>query len=169
MSANYSIDDSPGTIVSYVGDPFASLAQGLQQPNFLLYQSHNLNPGNHTLKIEIIACQNQTFILDYLTYIPSFESLASMPKFPPPNTAGASGPGQSSASKSHVAPIVAGIVGGVVVIALGVLFFLWRRRRERNENTSRFGESCADLTIGYRTDILSVSRLYPHSISACDG
>jgi len=47
--------------------------------NYVLFSSDTLAAGNHTLVINITRCVNQTFILDYITYTPSFSTFATMP------------------------------------------------------------------------------------------
>ncbi|KAJ7573418.1 hypothetical protein C8J56DRAFT_1130237, partial [Mycena floridula] len=49
-----------------------------QQPNFVLF-SRDLEAGNHTATFTLSKCSNQTLIIDYIIYKPSFSSLSTMP------------------------------------------------------------------------------------------
>ncbi|KIK60515.1 hypothetical protein GYMLUDRAFT_102292, partial [Collybiopsis luxurians FD-317 M1] len=50
--------------------------------NYQFYSAPNLTAGNHTLFITVTqSLGNQTFIFDFLTYQPSFDSLATKPNF----------------------------------------------------------------------------------------
>jgi hypothetical protein len=50
---------------------------------------------------------------------------------------------QDSSKKANIAPIIGGVVGGVLVVLLGVIFFLLYRRRKARE--PKLGESEAEL------------------------
>ena len=50
-----------------------------EESNYILFSLNPLAAGDHTLVINITQCVNQTFMLDYITYTPSFETLASIP------------------------------------------------------------------------------------------
>ncbi|KIK60535.1 hypothetical protein GYMLUDRAFT_114404, partial [Collybiopsis luxurians FD-317 M1] len=50
--------------------------------NYQFFSATNLTAGNHTLLINVTqSLGNQTFVFDYLTYRPSFDSLATKPNF----------------------------------------------------------------------------------------
>ncbi len=51
------------------------LAYQGDSPNFLFMIYENIPAGEHTLTVTVTRCINQTFILDYLTYSPSFPTL----------------------------------------------------------------------------------------------
>ncbi|EEB91236.1 hypothetical protein MPER_10438, partial [Moniliophthora perniciosa FA553] len=54
----------------------------LIQPNCLFYKSPTLTPGNHSLLVNITGIiGEQSFIIDYLTYTPSFTRLSERPDF----------------------------------------------------------------------------------------
>ncbi|KAG6910349.1 hypothetical protein DXG01_011418 [Tephrocybe rancida] len=52
----------------------------LQRENTVLWSSDSISAGQHTLKIEVTSSTNgTTFVLDYLIYTPSFDTLAIKP------------------------------------------------------------------------------------------
>ncbi|KAJ3815075.1 hypothetical protein F5876DRAFT_31433 [Lentinula aff. lateritia] len=110
--------------------------------HYQLFSSGNLQAGNHSLIMNITQIDgNRTFVFDYLTYQPSFSFLSSKPNF----TASALSGSESSSTSLPSPAIIGGVVGGVLGVALIVaLFFLLRRRRnrqayhERVEKSSRF-------------------------------
>ena len=98
---------------------------GLTQPNFPWYQtSRNLAPGQYTLVVEVLQCQDLPFIIDYITYLPSI--LSGNPDTP------ASASGSSSAKKF----VVAGIVGGSALLLLIFFSFEYMGRRKRRVRRS---------------------------------
>ncbi|KAJ7584232.1 hypothetical protein C8J56DRAFT_1028154 [Mycena floridula] len=114
-----------------------------QQLNFVLF-SRELEAGHHTATFTLSKCINQTLIVDYITYKPSFSSLSTMPNltgltFPFPSnvpTAGATSstnpsPNNPANSKSHIAALVAGLVAGLALLSCLILLFIWRRRRQK--------------------------------------
>lgn len=112
--------------------------------NYILFSSETLAAGDHTLVINITQCINQTFILDYITYAPSFSTLASMPNLTnsPTTTASSSSAPSVLANGSQVShsntetkkvpigAIVGGVGGGILIFLLvGFLMRYLRRRR----------------------------------------
>ncbi|KIM46780.1 hypothetical protein M413DRAFT_422146 [Hebeloma cylindrosporum] len=112
--------------------------------NYILFSSETLAAGDHTLVINITQCINQTFILDYITYAPSFSALASMPNLTnsPTTTASSSSAPSVLANGSQVShsntetkkvpigAIVGGVGGGILIFLLvGFLMRYLRRRR----------------------------------------
>lgn len=127
-----------------------------QLENYLFYSNNSLSSGEHTLEIQITNCVSQSFELDYITYTPSFSTLASKPILSSsssqasqsnPATASQTNPsstqaastslaGNTSAShSSSKAAVVGGVLGGVVAFALLLLLFLWRRRTASRHHT----------------------------------
>ncbi|KAJ3888331.1 hypothetical protein GG344DRAFT_53855 [Lentinula edodes] len=152
---------------------FVPTGASVSQPeaaHYQLFSSGNLRTGNHSLIMNITQVDgNQTFVLDYLTYQPSFSSLSSKPNF----TASALS-GSESCSTSLPSPaIIGGVVGGVLgVVLIVALFFLLRRRRnrqayhERVEKSSRFlrplksaGDADSLYTISPPTKYYDASRI----------
>lgn len=99
--------------------------QGLKRPNFPWYQTpSNLPTGEHTLGVEVLDCQNLTFVVDYFTFMPSSVSIS---------------PAAGAGSSSRKGAIAGGVVGGVVFVILVGLLFDCIRRRKRQIRT-RFRE-----------------------------
>ncbi|KAJ3906668.1 hypothetical protein F5879DRAFT_630222 [Lentinula edodes] len=120
--------------------------------NYQLFSSGNLLAGNHTLIMNITQANgNQSFILDYLTYQPSFSFLAGKPNFTASASSASDSP-LSSASNTgmtgamihngmNIGAIVGGVLGGLIGIFISLLFFLWRWRRHRADIERRLQES----------------------------
>jgi len=121
-----------------------------EAPNFLYYSSGALSDGGHTLIVNITTTNNKTFMLDYITYTPSFATFAVMPLLSNTtstitsasvNTSTSSGNQPSQVGTSQALALqTAAVVGGVIgVLALGVLvaimgLFLRRRKAKPVEN-----------------------------------
>ncbi|KAF8968823.1 hypothetical protein BDZ97DRAFT_331274 [Flammula alnicola] len=118
LSQTYRVNADSPQFVSELG----------QQQNFLFYSYDFLQSGDHTLVVNLTDCANQTFAFDYITFTPSFSTLATMPNLtlalPISN-----GTGQPLAKKSHTAAIVGGIAGVIILLLFGGLIFVFRRRR----------------------------------------
>ncbi|KDR86141.1 hypothetical protein GALMADRAFT_274807 [Galerina marginata CBS 339.88] len=79
LSATYTLDGdvlSQSYPVTTTSERYQ--AKDRQASNFLYFSQENLPPGDHTLVVNITEAQNQTFILDYITYMPSFSTLSTM-------------------------------------------------------------------------------------------
>jgi LytS/YehU family sensor histidine kinase len=110
--------------------------------NSVLFSSDTLAAENHILVINITQCVNQTFILDYITYTPSFLTLASMPNLTNlPTTTFNSGASSTTSSGSQlsqsnvktkipIGAIVGGVLGGILFFVL-IGFLLGYLRRNR--------------------------------------
>lgn len=99
-----------------------------QRDKFLLFRKDLLSTGDHTLEMRIMNCVNQTFELDFVSYLPSFDSLATKPLPSPQSSQETASPSTTSTSKSPPAAAIAGgVVGGVVFILL-ILLLLCRRK-----------------------------------------
>ena len=110
--------------------------------NYILFSSSNpLTAGNHTLVINITQCVNQTFILDYITYTPSFSTLASMPNLTllPITTAIPASQSNIERKKTPIGEIVGGILGGsLFFLLIGFLLGYLRRNRVHDANCECF-------------------------------
>lgn len=127
--------------------------------NYQLFSATDLSAGEHTLRVNVTGVTgNLPFIIDYITYVPSFFNLASKPDFSGQpgigssnsNSSGSSnssstgssgGNGSSSdtsssgSSKTPTGAIAGGVVGGLVVIAavIGAILYFRRRRTKQSE------------------------------------
>ncbi|TFK33628.1 hypothetical protein BDQ12DRAFT_637276 [Crucibulum laeve] len=97
-----------------------------QEQNYLLFSYDSLELRDHTLVINITTCVNQSFILDYITYKPSFDTLAVMP-----NISMASSPIPASSEKAPLGAIIGGAVGGSMLLLFAIFLFLWARRKSK--------------------------------------
>jgi len=142
LSATYTVDGAtiPQT---YNATSLFLTVDREETPNFLYYSLDNLSAGDHTLVVNITAANNQTFILDYITYTPSFATLSLMPLLSNTMSTTTSTPlGNPSSSQL---PSTAAIIGGVIgALALGALFailgtrlFLRRRKAKQTEDISQ--------------------------------
>lgn len=93
---------------------------GVVQPNLAFYQSptNASSNGQHTLVVDLVDSQNQTFILDYVTFAPTASS--------------------THTKKSHAGTIVGGVVGGLSLLVLSFVVFdcVILRRKRRNRRSS---------------------------------
>ncbi|KAG6870780.1 hypothetical protein C0995_010706, partial [Termitomyces sp. Mi166 len=114
--------------------------------NVLWYTGDSLAPGKHTLSIQFDSSTSGYFALDFITYIPSFSSLAALqgkptgvvsssaPSLTSANPSSAStstgqSMGSSGSSNSHMGVLIGAPVGGVVgILLLACLLFLLRRK-----------------------------------------
>ncbi|KAJ7572284.1 hypothetical protein C8J56DRAFT_1076866 [Mycena floridula] len=118
------IDDELPVSNTFYANNFAT------QLNFLLFSTGEVEAGNHTATFTLSKCVNQTLIVDYIIYKPSFSSLSIIPNltgltfpFDVP-TAGPNSPTNPSIptphnpanSKSHLAALVAGLVADAVAV-----------------------------------------------------
>ena len=129
------------------GDPLSktypvistSPQSGQQQQNFQFTSFDFLEPGNHTLVVNITDCVNQTFSFDYLTYTPSFSTLATMPNLT--SVTGTTGTSDSSSLHRDNSPRTGAIIGGALVVLAALLicaFFTRRHRRKKfSDNHSK--------------------------------
>ncbi|KAJ3488305.1 hypothetical protein NLJ89_g11631 [Agrocybe chaxingu] len=146
-SQTYSVTTSSPEYLNDIGEA----------PNFLFYSTDRLSSGQHTLDIEITHSNNQSFILDYITYAPSFDSISRVPSpssstspssssSKPSTASGSNGkiynPKTASTPESNSEPtgekispeaIVGIVAGSLALLALiGItIFFLLRRRLKK--------------------------------------
>ncbi|KAJ7351301.1 hypothetical protein DFH08DRAFT_806028 [Mycena albidolilacea] len=135
------IDNQEPTTTSFSTFSNGTSDNGItQQPNFILYASPKFPAGNHNVTFTLSKCKNQTLIIDYILYTPSFNSLATMPDLTGPGSQtlspGLPLPTSTSTThdshrkpKSHIAALAAGIVAGLICIALVVALVMWHGRR----------------------------------------
>lgn len=158
LSATYTIDGSSPQSLTYSATPNSQYSELGQQPNFLLFNSEALDPGNHTLVVNVTQCANQMLVLDYFTYNASFSSLEEMPKFAPfPSTLVRDG------ANVPIAAIAGASVGAAALVGAVILFCFCKRRRVRKPfiKERKFegitGQSCS--VTGIRANDASESPL----------
>ncbi|KAJ7580121.1 hypothetical protein C8J56DRAFT_275794 [Mycena floridula] len=105
------IDDGHSSTQTFTGDPNS---EPHWQPHFPLFTTGDLHVGQHTVTVELSKCVNQTLVVDYILYTPSFSSLAEMPAI-------------TTKSKPNNVAIIVGAIGGAVVL-LGMVLLIWRWR-----------------------------------------
>ncbi|KAF8649112.1 hypothetical protein AX16_006010 [Volvariella volvacea WC 439] len=150
ITANYTIDATSSTEITYTSSASASTAAFIQQPNFLLFQSNALTPGEHTLVVTITDIFNQTLIIDYAAYRPSFSRLSDMPVWAPfgsPTQTAVEAPSNGESSNDHksngppIGAIVGGVIGGLSLIIIGLLVWWFSRRRRLDTERGLSSES----------------------------
>ncbi|KAG6906266.1 hypothetical protein DXG01_014874 [Tephrocybe rancida] len=117
-SASYSIDNGPHTTFTLLGhQPF----DGTSLYNQIFFTTPELAPGSHNLSVTYDG--NASFTPLTLDYIYLTTTITTSPS-------GSSGGGPTpTGTPSHSGAIAGGVVGGVAVLALLVVFFIfWRRR-----------------------------------------
>ncbi|TFK19548.1 hypothetical protein FA15DRAFT_601289, partial [Coprinopsis marcescibilis] len=114
-------------------------------PNWLLAEYHSLDPGEHTITVNLTRLDGpQTFSFDYLTYTPSFPSLASKPVYSLEDLALVPSSSKDAHRQGNAPVIVGSVVGGLAFIALllGIGYFVWRRKIKlaSGKDTNRCGD-----------------------------
>lgn len=146
----------------------------LQRENFLFFSNDSLTAGDHTLTMEVTRAVNQSFALDYILYSPSFATLAAKPNLTAPLISSSSAPTSSVTPTSTLVPvsngssnktkpigaIAGGAIGGIFLVLLIALAFLWRRRR--SSRSAATGTCFEDLTSRFTDPIVINSD---HTIS----
>ncbi|KAH7875250.1 uncharacterized protein C8R40DRAFT_1069705 [Lentinula edodes] len=134
LTLDFSLDNQ--TTISVVSIPSGSTPPHQETPNYQ-FLSSNLTSGNHTLFAnDTDTIGNQTFVFDYLTYIPSFELLANKPDFtdtgtvlPTPGAVAAPTQGNGNCKHVNTSVIVGCVVGGLVGLTfLAAFAFIIARR-----------------------------------------
>jgi hypothetical protein len=140
LTVNYTLDGF-SSIKNYTVTPTTTeFTQGMKQTeNFVLFTNNFLTSGDHTLLMQVTNCVNQFFEIDYITYNPSFATLASKPSLPLSSLTQSSSastsasttvvPQHSSTNTSTpTAAITGGVVGSVVFVLLILLLLVCRKR-----------------------------------------
>ncbi|PPQ92273.1 hypothetical protein CVT25_008581 [Psilocybe cyanescens] len=165
LSATYTLDGSSTTQSYPVTTSSPQFIQGDKEAvNLQYFSQDNLSAGEHTLVINITESQNVLYALDYITYSPSFSTLATMPNLSnktATSTGGSSVLSSSATSSSgsttptglqnpqpqartkstHVGPIAGGVVGAILVLALLAIVLIWIRRRRVSSDKAAVSHS----------------------------
>lgn len=164
FGATYTLDGTPLSQTYTVTQSTPQFTgNSSDQNNYLLYGFDFLQSGNHTLVVNVTSVSNsQTFIFDYLTYTPTFSSLATMPNLTAgvsststatgssgkSQTAGATGAHSSSTSTSSpsvtsssqssspAGAIAGGVIGGLILLSAVAAFFYWFGKRSASQKTA---------------------------------
>lgn len=156
FNLSFQIDNqSPSTKMfsSQGSDPQAKDTQ--EEHNFKLFDTGELQAGNHTVLLNLTACTDQTLMVDFLTYTPSFSTLATMPNLTSSSdsaqtVSSTSSSSASSSTKVSVGAIVGGTLGGcALLILLGFLLFWRRNHSQRLQITDRGREAPNTLSSPY--------------------
>lgn len=122
LSAIYTVDGVPiGKDYSVQSSNSGYKSGQGQVPNNALFTTGSLPQGNHTVMLTISKCVNQTFIFDYITYMPLGLS----------NSTGIDS--GSSGIKAPVGAIVGGVLGGIALLLVALAAIFLRRQRQRRE------------------------------------
>ncbi|KAG6810397.1 hypothetical protein H0H92_012059 [Tricholoma furcatifolium] len=97
-------------------------------PNFLWFSQNNLFAGNHTLSMKFASnSPTRNFTIDYITYAPSFSTLATQPTFSLEPTATTNSSSHSSGGLPTY--LIPAIVGPIAFAIFSIAFIWWWRRR----------------------------------------
>jgi len=161
LSVNYTMDGVASTQVY----PTTSSIPGYTDGNYVMYSYDSLAAGDHTLEMQVTTCVDQTFELDYITYTPSFDTLANKPNITnlPLQSTSTSAPSTSTATPDSLSPsagkstnvgaIVGGVLGGVTFLLLVLFLLFWKRICNR-----RFSQPKTTIGISHRPTTLTHSN-----------
>ena len=150
LGATYTLD---GATIPQIHNVTSPTLEYQEAPNFLLYSLVDLPHGDHTLVVNITMANNHEFVLDYITYNPSFELLLNMPllgnttptttfrSINSPTPLGSPTPQTSNVQPLPTAAILGGVNGVLAVVLLAILgrwLFLHRRRTKQTEDPSPY-------------------------------
>ncbi|KAG6843543.1 hypothetical protein H0H87_003355 [Tephrocybe sp. NHM501043] len=143
----------------------------IHDPNFLWFSEENLTPGNHTLLIEFAESSTNSnldagekFTLDYITYVPSFETIATKPDFASHSRA------IPPSGNIHRKVVIGAVVGSAVFAILLSVLLYWRRRRAAVRRSKRSLREAIPYALssprdsGRSTGSLLPSNDAPHSL-----
>ena len=163
ITLTFTLDGSSLTKTFQVTSTTAQfISQTGQEPNFEFFSYDFLTPGNHTLVVNVTDLVNQTFSFDYITFQPSFSTLANMP-----NLTSLTGPGSNSHS-SHGFPT--GAIVGIIIAAIAIVIcavFGSRRWKQRRLSKDNLGKSafltvpCLELNHWHKPFIVGVNPFLP--------
>ena len=135
MTLTFTLDGQSLTQTYDVRPDTPQFIAGLgQQQNFLFYEYSFLQAGSHTLVVNVTECVNQTLAFDYVTFTPSFATLATMP-----NSTIAIDIEQKMSKNSHEGGVAAGLGAAVIVLLLAAIFFFFRFRQKVGKQKYKAG------------------------------
>ena len=158
LTATYTVDGMPyNSTISVTTSSPSYLNKDGEMSNYLYFSLDNLSAGNHKLVVNVTQADNQTFILDYISYKPSFNSLATMPNITGTSTSSTSRAVSSATSQGTAVatvsssgsqqPVSTGTIVGASIgaLAFGILLtalvvYLVLRRRKTPE-WNRYSDS----------------------------
>ncbi|KAF9477549.1 hypothetical protein BDN70DRAFT_896427 [Pholiota conissans] len=136
ISATYTHDDSVQS-QSYpvtFNSPQHINSKG-QDVNFLFFASTLITAANHTLVVNITEIRNPTFVFDYITYSPSFLSLATMSNPAAAYTSSINAPQiDMGVKKAPTGVIASACVGGIFLLILVIAMIVCLGRRIKRYN-----------------------------------
>lgn len=141
---NYTLDGVSSTRTYTVNSPNeVKNHDAVKQSNFVLFNnSAPLTAGSHTLQMHVTSCVNQSFILDYILYNPSSNTLTtnSTPSghATTSHSTGTATPLNASTSKSTpIGAIVGGVLGGILFLVVVILLVLYRKKYFNRQTSSQ--------------------------------
>jgi len=93
-----------------------------QQKNFKFISYDNLTTDIHQLVVNVTECVNQTFTFDYLTFTQPNEQYYSSRRWDYEN---------QERTKKKMALISGNVAGFIILLILGTVFIIMRRRRSK--------------------------------------
>lgn len=138
ITLSFNLDGSLSTRTFQVTSTTSQFQSHLgQQPNMQFFLYNFIPPGNHTLVVTVTECVNQTFSFDYITFEPSFSTLATMP-----NLTSLTVSGDSHSSQSFSNGAIVGIVIVVIVVVTSCVAFVQRMRRKKKRSSDNLSKPC---------------------------
>lgn len=114
IEASFSLDDRDAEMWS------AGPITGMSQWNYRMYSITDLDAGNHTLIVNVLNVN--LFYFDYILVKAVNTTTTS------------SGSPDAVPKKSHIGPVIAGVLGGISALIIGAMLLWWWRRRKRRYN-----------------------------------
>ncbi|KAK7028928.1 hypothetical protein VNI00_014765 [Paramarasmius palmivorus] len=133
-SGDYAVDFIVDGSIRRANYPHDHDPQDGWMTNYKFYENTTLSPGNHTLVVNVTDVRNSSFLLDYITYTPSFSFIQEKPIF-----IRGSADSQASQTRSlglHIGAIVGIVIGSVFIIITIGLFYLSRRKRSTSRKAA---------------------------------
>lgn len=137
MTLSFTLDGSELTRTFQVTSSTTQFQSRLgQQSNFEFFSYDFLTPGNHSLVVNVTDCINQTFSFDYITFQPSFSTLASMPNL----TSLTTGTPNSNSSRSFPPGAIVGVIIAVIaIVGCAVLATRkWKQKKRSKDNLGKY-------------------------------